>query len=208
MRELQAAGGAPLTAGPGPAPAAGPAPGPTRSSRRHVGLLALVALVLLAVDVVTKVLVVARLEGERPVELLGGLLLLNVSRNPGAAFSLGQGATLLFTAVALAVVVVILRSARRLRSAGWGWALGLLLGGATGNLVDRLLRSPGPGRGAVVDFIDLRVWPVFNVADSGIVVGALLAVLLSARGIDLDGSRSKDRAASDPSPDPAGSAQP
>jgi signal peptidase II len=129
--------------------------------------------------------------------LLGGALLLNVSRNSGAAFSFAQGATVVFTAVAVAVIVVIVRTARRLDSAAWAIALGLLLGGATGNLADRLFRAPGPGRGAVVDFIDFRVWPVFNLADSAIVVGGLLAVVLSTRGIELDGTRkvaSKDPA--------------
>jgi signal peptidase II len=87
------------------------------------------------------------------------------------------------------VIVVILRVARRLGSTGWALALGLLLGGAAGNLVDRLLRSPGPGRGAVVDFIDFQVWPSFNVADSAIVCGGLLAVLWSFRGIEIDGTR-------------------
>lgn len=144
---------------------------------------------MLAADVATKVLVVAELEGRRTVELLGGQLLLRVSRNPGAAFSFAQGATLLFTAVAVVVVAVIVRTASRLRSRAWALSLGLLLGGATGNLVDRLLRSPGPGRGAVVDFIDFQVWPSFNVADSAIVVGGAVAVLLSLRGVELDGSR-------------------
>lgn len=146
---------------------------------------------VLALDIGTKVLVVAELEGRRTLELLGGQLLLRVSRNPGAAFSFAEGATVLFTAVALTVVVVIVRVSRRLHSRGWAVALGLLLGGASGNLVDRLLRTPGPGRGAVVDFIDFQVWPSFNVADSAIVVGGLLAVLLSFRGIEVDGSRSR-----------------
>ena len=158
-------------------------------ARRRAGLLAAVAVAVLVLDVTTKVLVVARLEGERAVELLGGHLLLRVSRNPGAAFSFAESATVVFTAVALAVVVVIVRTARRLRSLSWSLALGLLLGGATGNLVDRLLRAPGPGRGAVVDFIDFQVWPSFNVADSAIVVGGLLAVVLSMRGIEFDGTR-------------------
>ena len=152
-------------------------------------LLAVVAALVLAADVVTKLLVVAELEGRRAVSLLGGRLLLQVSRNSGAAFSFAEGATVVFTAVALAVVVVIVRTAPRLRSRGWAAALGLLLGGATGNLVDRLLRAPGPGRGAVVDFIDFRVWPVFNLADSAICVGGALAVLLSLRGVDVDGTR-------------------
>ena len=156
---------------------------------RRTALLAAVAVVVLVLDVVTKVLVVAELEGRRTLELLGGQLLIRVSRNSGAAFSFAEGATLLFTAVAIAVIVVILRVSRRLRSAGWAVALGLLLGGASGNLVDRLLRSPGPGRGAVVDFIDFQVWPSFNVADSAIVTGGVLAVLLSMRGVDVDGTR-------------------
>ena len=147
------------------------------------------ALLVLALDVATKVWVVAELEGRRSIELLGGELFLRVSRNSGAAFSFAQGATLLFTAVAIVVVIVIVRISTRLRSVGWALSLGLLLGGATGNLVDRLFRDPGAGRGAVVDFIALGWFPSFNVADSGIVVGGLLAVLLTFRGIEVDGTR-------------------
>jgi signal peptidase II len=183
VRHVQAAGGAALTTPPG--------------VRRRTALLALVAVAVLSLDVVTKVLVVAELEGRRTLELLGGQLLIRVSRNPGAAFSFAEGATVVFTAIAVTVVVVILRVSRRLGSHGWAVSLGLLLGGASGNLVDRLLRSPGPGRGAVVDFIDFQVWPSFNVADSAIVTGGLLAVLLSLRGIEVDGSRAPGRAAPD-----------
>ncbi len=142
---------------------------------------------VLALDLATKAYVVAELEGRRVVDL--GLLRLAVSRNPGAAFSFAEGATLVFTAVAVAVVVVILRTAKRLRSVPWALSLGLLLGGASGNLVDRLFRAPGIGRGEVVDFLDFKVWPVFNVADSAIVCGGILAVLLSLRGRELDGTR-------------------
>jgi signal peptidase II len=152
---------------------------------------------------VTKALVVARIEDQEPVLLLGGQLIIQVTRNPGAAFSLGTGATPVFTAIAVVVVVAILWAARRLRSAGWAVALGLLLGGASGNLVDRVLRSPGPGRGAVVDFLDFQVWPSFNVADSAIVVGGVLAVLLSVRGVEIDGRRPQEQAtptAADPAP--------
>jgi signal peptidase II len=164
-------------------------PGETPAPPRRLAVVLSVAAVALVLDIVTKVLVVARLEGQQPVELLGGRLLLRVTRNPGAAFSFAEGATLLFTTVAVVVVVVILRVSRRLGSTGWALSLGLLLGGASGNLVDRLFRSPGPGRGAVVDFIDLPFWPSFNVADSAIVVGGALAVLLSLRGVEFDGSR-------------------
>ena len=159
------------------------------SLTRLTGLLAAVAAAVLALDAVTKHLVVSHLEHRDPVRLLGGALLLNVSRNSGAAFSFAQGATILFTLVAVAVIVVIVRTAARLGSLAWAASLGLLLGGATGNLADRLVRAPGVGRGAVVDFIDFRVWPVFNLADSAIVVGGLLAVLLSMRGIELDGTK-------------------
>jgi signal peptidase II len=186
VRGLQAARGASLTADD---PAADPA-GTTRPARsRRLALLLAVAVVVLALDVLTKVLVVSRLEGGEPIELLGGRLLLRVSRNPGAAFSFAEGATVLFTAVAVAVIVVILRVSRRLFSSGWAVSLGLLLGGAAGNLVDRLLRAPGVARGAVVDFIDFSFWPSFNVADSAIVSGAVLAVLLSLRGVEIDGTR-------------------
>jgi signal peptidase II len=161
--------------------------------RRTTALLAVVAVVVLALDVATKVLVVAELEGRRTLELLGGQLLVRVSRNPGAAFSFAEGATVVFTAIAVTVVVIILRVSRRLGSLGWALSLGLLLGGASGNLVDRLFRSPGPGRGAVVDFIDFQVFPSFNVADSAITTGAVLAVLLSVRGIEIDGSRASGR---------------
>jgi signal peptidase II len=151
-------------------------------------LLVLLALLTVLLDAGSKALVVARLEGHPPVRLLGGLLSWQVSRNSGAAFSFAQGATVLFTLIAAAVVVVIVRTLPRLRSRAWAVTLGLLLGGATGNLLDRLLRAPGVGRGWVVDFIHLPHFATFNVADSAITVGALLAVLLSLRGIEVDGS--------------------
>jgi signal peptidase II len=155
-------------------------------------LLVLLALLTLALDVATKVLVVAQLEGHAPVRLPGGVVSFDVSRNSGAAFSFAEGATVVFTLVAVVVAVVIVRAMPKLRSAGWAVTLGLLLGGAVGNLVDRLLRSPGFGRGAVVDFIHVKWFATFNVADSAITVGALLAVLLSLRGVEIDGSRRAD----------------
>jgi signal peptidase II len=152
-------------------------------------LLVLVGLLTVLLDAATKVVVVEELEGKRSIELLGGLVTLVVSRNSGAAFSFAQGATVLFTAIAVGVVVVIVRSLPKLRSTGWAITLGLLVGGATGNLVDRLARAPGVGRGAVVDFISVPHFASFNVADSAITIGAVLAVLLSVRGVELDGTR-------------------
>jgi signal peptidase II len=149
-----------------------------------------VSLTVLAADIVSKYLAVRELGDRNPVELLGGLLTLRLVRNAGAAFGVAQGLTILFTVVAVGVVVVILRLSRRLRSTAWAVALGLVLGGAVGNLVDRMFRAPGPGRGHVVDFLELPHWPVFNLADSAIVTAAVLMVLLSARGSSYDGTRS------------------
>ncbi len=141
-----------------------------------------------AVDLVTKLVAVAELTDHAPISLVPRVLDLQLIRNPGAAFGLAAGGTIIFTLVAGAVVVFILATARRLRSRGWAVSLGLLLGGALGNLGDRLFRDPGPLRGHVVDWIHLTHWPIFNVADSCIVVGGLIAVLLSMRGTRLDGA--------------------
>ncbi|GLZ03649.1 hypothetical protein Acsp03_11160 [Actinomadura sp. NBRC 104412] len=147
------------------------------------------ALAALGLDVVSKVVVVATLQDREPIRLLGGLLTLRETRNSGAAFSIGTGYTIIFTLIAIGVVVAILRTARNLRSVPWAVCLGLLLGGAFGNLIDRLLRAPAPLQGHVVDWIEVPNWPVFNLADSAIVCGGVLAVLLAARGLQIDGTR-------------------
>lgn len=164
-------------------------------TRSRVGIFVLTAALVLLADVVSKVAVVAHLEGGNPVRLLGGAIYLDVARNSGAAFSLGTGMTVVLTIIAVVVIVVIARVAGRLRSRGWAVALGLVLGGALGNLVDRLFRRPGVGRGHVVDWISVfgpngAHYPIFNLADSAIVCGGILAVLLVLRGIDLEGRRS------------------
>jgi len=148
-----------------------------------------VALAVVAVDVVTKVAVVAHLAGEPPIELVGEWLRLTYVRNPGAAFSLGGGLTVVFSLVAIGVSIAIIRVAPRLGSLGWAVALGGILGGAVGNLIDRLFRAPGVFRGYVVDWIQVPNFPVFNIADSAIVCSAALMVVLSLRGIGLDGRR-------------------
>ena len=162
--------------------------------RPQLPLLLAVAVTVVALDQLSKALVVALLADHEPIRLLGGLLTLDYIRNPGAAFSLGTGFTFLFTAVAVAVVVVILRTSRRLYSKAWAVALGGLLGGAVGNLTDRLTRAPGFGRGHVVDWIELPHWPVFNLADAAICCAAVGMVLLSFLGRDLDGTRHGTRA--------------
>ena len=156
---------------------------------RRIGALLAVAVASIGLDIASKVTVVATLTNRAPIRLLGGFLKLRVDRNPGAAFSFAPGLTILFSLIAIAVIVVILRSSRRIRSLAWAITLGLLLGGATGNLIDRIFRYPGVFRGWVVDWIQVPHWPVFNLADSAIVCGGILAVLLSARGIRLDGQR-------------------
>lgn len=165
--------------------------------RRRVVVLVPVAAGVLVLDILSKVLVVAKLSDRDPVSLFGGLLKLRVTRNPGAAFSIGTGATFIFTFIAAIVIFAIARTARRLYSLPWAITLGLLLGGATGNLVDRIFRSPGPLEGHVVDWIELPHWPVFNLADSAIVCGGIIAVLLAAKGIQLDGTRTPPKAPSD-----------
>jgi signal peptidase II len=165
------------------------------AGRRRIGVLLAIAFAILAGDVITKSVIVATLSDRLPVRLLGGFLTLRVSRNPGAAFSIGPSMTVVFTAIAVGVVVFILRTSRRIYSMAWAVTLGLLLGGATGNLTDRLLRYPGPLRGYVVDWIQVPHWPVFNLADSSIVCGGVLAVFLAARGIRIDGTRAERSAA-------------
>jgi signal peptidase II len=167
--------------------------------RRRTGLLTAAATVALLLDVLSKVVAVAILEGSPPMKLLGGALYLVVYRNSGAAFSMATGLTWLLSLIALGVVVAIVRLAPRLRSAPWAFGLGLVLGGALGNLADRLLRAPGPLRGHVVDFLSLlapdgSVWPVFNLADSAIVCGGAVLVALAATGRDFDGTRGPRRA--------------
>ncbi|HYO36135.1 MAG TPA: signal peptidase II [Geodermatophilus sp.] len=179
-----------------PEDVAEPAAPPARRPRTRL-LLVLAALVLLA-DLATKLLVVATVEPGENIRVLGGLVYLTQARNTGAAFSLAEGFTVVFTVIALAVAVVIVRTARRLASTGWAVALGLVLGGAVGNLVDRVFRDPGFLRGGVVDFVsvfapDGEVYPIFNVADSAIVCGGLLGAVLALRGVEFDGTRARDR---------------
>jgi len=158
-------------------------------------VLAGVAAFVLAADAITKALVVVHLRPDEPVHVLGDVLMLDLLRNPGAAFSVGTGDTIVFTAIAVGVVIYIARTARNLRSVGWAITLGLLLGGAIGNLADRIFRAPGLFRGNVVDWIELtRYWPVFNIADSAIVCGGILTVLLAMFGYHLDGTRGDRRA--------------
>jgi signal peptidase II len=167
-----------------PPPAAVADRGP---SRRRVAVLAGCAAGVVLLDVITKIVVVAKLSNHAPVVLIPSVLDLELTRNSGAAFSIAEGGTILFSLIAIVIIAVIIRAARTLRSMPWAVVLGLVLGGALGNLNDRIFRAPSPLRGHVVDWIHLHHWPIFNLADSAIVVGGVIAVILSARGIGLTG---------------------
>jgi signal peptidase II len=162
-------------------------------------ILWVTAVTVVLLDQATKFWVVDAMPGRDDVELLGGLLTLTYVRNPGAAFSFGPGLTVVFTAIAIVVALVIVRSSRSLGSTAWALALGGLLGGAVGNLIDRLARAPGIGRGEVVDWLQLSFfWPVFNLADVAISCSAVTMVVLSVRGIGIDGRREGDVDTSEP----------
>lgn len=160
-------------------------------------VLGILAAAVLGVDVLTKVLSVAFLEDSEPVKIFGGALYLTFVRNPGAAFGMAEGMTWILALIALGVAGFILWISRNLRSQGWAVGLGLVLGGAVGNLADRLFREPGPMRGHVVDFLSLfdpygRVWPVFNAADMAIVCGGVTIIVLALMQHDYDGTVHKD----------------
>jgi signal peptidase II len=164
-----------------------PAPVPTGGRRRLFAVLLGLAGVTLLADQLSKAWALAALTPGDPVDLVGSALRLNLIRNPGAAFSLGDGSTWILTLISVTILVWVALSARRVGTMSWAVALGLLLGGALGNLVDRFFRPPGPGRGHVVDFIDYFGWFVGNVADIAIVVAAGLIMVLTLRGIPLSG---------------------
>lgn len=165
------------------------------ASLKRLTLLALlVAAAGLAADQVTKWLAVDRLTGAAPRPLVGDLLQLNLLYNPGAAFGLGEGFTVVLACLALVATTVAVRFAFTVGTVAWAVAIGLLIAGVGGNLIDRVLRDPGPFRGHVVDFLQLPNWPVFNIADICINAGAILIVIQFMRGVNVDGSREKGAA--------------
>ncbi len=193
--------------------AAGGAP-PTKAIAHRTALIifGVVAVVVIVLDLITKQLVVAHLTEGEPKRLLGGAVYLSLTRNGGAAFSMGTSVTWVFPLISLVVVGWIIWMTTKLRSLPWAIALGLVLGGALGNVGDRVFRAPGVLRGHVVDFISLLSpygtnFAIFNVADMALTFGVCLAVLLELLGRHRDGRIIKDhpRAAAG-SPAPAGSA--
>ena len=166
----------------------------TRPRGAALALLGGIALVGVVVDQVTKQLAVQHLDPREPVRILGGLIYLSLTRNSGAAFSLARDYTFIFPLITLVVIGWIGWMALKLRSVPWAISLGLVLGGALGNLGDRLFRAPGFLHGHVVDMISAFApsgerFAIFNVADSCLVVGVILAVLLELTGRQRDGRR-------------------
>lgn len=161
---------------------------PSPRHRRLRLLFAGVALVAFVVDQASKEWALRAL-ADRDIPLLGDWFGLTLVFNPGAAFGTGTKYTWVFSTLALVAMSVVLWLSRRLGSRLWAVGFGLLLGGVAGNFADRLFRAPGPMRGHVVDFFQLPSWPIFNVADICINAAAVVIVLQTFRGINLDGSR-------------------
>lgn len=154
----------------------------------YVRLFFFVAISVWLIDQATKALAVARLDGRDSITLIPHLFSLSFTRNAGAAFGMAAGLTIVLTALAVIVCVFVLRASSRLRDTGWAVGLGLLLGGAMGNLTDRIFREPAPFRGHVVDFIDYGVF-VGNIADIALTIAAIVVFWRTWRGIGIDGSR-------------------
>ena len=148
---------------------------PEVARRSPVGPLAVAAVIVL-LDQLTKIWAVSELS-DGPVEVVGSLLQFRLTRNPGGAFSLLTGLTPVLALLAVVMVIYIVRTTRRTADAVMAYSLGLVLGGAVGNLVDRMVRSPGVLRGEVVDFIKVPNWPTFNVADCAITIGVILIAI-------------------------------
>ncbi len=163
-----------------------------RIPARYGALMLLCTVVAYTFDQLTKWWVVTTMTEGQVIPVLPPLLDWRFIRNPGAAFSIGTDYTWVFTIIMVVVATAIVLQVRRVASWGWAVALGLVLGGALGNLTDRLLREPSFGQGHVVDFIALPNFAIFNIADSAVVSGVVLICILTLRGIGMDGTRSTD----------------
>lgn len=189
MHDLQASRGASLSPTDGAA-----ATGPVR-----VRFFVVVAVVVVVIDQITKALAVEHLRDEAPIPLIPNVLSLTFLRNPGAAFGMGTSATVVLSLIAIAVCVAVVRVAPRLRDLTWTLGLALLLGGALGNLLDRIFRPPAVLRGHVVDFINYNNWFVGNIADIALTAAAVVILVRSWQGVRIDGTRETPDAPSQPS---------
>ncbi|MER7807255.1 signal peptidase II [Streptomyces sp900116325] len=138
-----------------------------------------------AMDQITKAIAAVVVEGHEPRHSLGGAVTFTAFRNSGAAGSFAPRATLVFTLLAVVVLILITRVAPSIRSTGWAVGLGLIFAGAGGNLADRIFRTPGFGRGAVLDFIQFGESGIFNLADQCVTAGAAIVLIQTFRGIPM-----------------------
>jgi signal peptidase II len=184
VRHLQAAGGTAITG----AHAVATRVAPYRWLCLGIGVAGFL------LDLVVKNVVIANLDPQHPIPLLGGLVTLQLTRNPGAAFSMGENFTVLLTIIAIAALIAVLVFiVPRLRHVGWAVTIGCLLAGIAGNLTDRLFRDPGPFHGHVVDFIQLPNFAIFNVADMFITAAAVIGIWLSMiTQVSFEGTRLKE----------------
>ena len=192
MRSVQAAGGTAIAT----------------PNRRYAFWAVLLGALGFVADYLAKRWALANLDPASPVEVIPGQLYLHLIRNPGAAFSMGEGATVLLTCLAIAAMIFLLVwMVPRVRHPGWAAATGLLLAGVSGNLFDRLFREPGPFHGHVIDFLQVPWFAVFNVADIWITFAAVTVIWLTMiTQVNLAGERvdRPEKADSKPSGDDTG----
>lgn len=170
-------------------------PTPARARPALLALSLAIAVIGIGVDQLTKALVQSTMELGEKIDVIGSVLSWHYILNSGAAFSMGTSVTWVFTIVMAVVVIYVLTLLRKVRSRLWAIALGGLLAGATGNLIDRLFRAPSFGMGHVVDFIGVRHFAIFNVADCFVVCSMIGICLLLFRGIGVDGRPIEDKPA-------------
>lgn len=176
-----------------------------RLSRRTVlWTIAAIGAVIAVIDQITKNWAVDSLPLLEPQPFIGEILQLTLLYNSGAAWGMGSEITPVVTCLQLVIVAgVILFAVKAVRSPWYTAALGLIMGGALGNIHDRLLREPGPFRGAVVDFLELPSWPVFNIADMAVVGGAIMIVALGVFGVASDPAHDEEDSSAEGTGEPA-----
>ena len=128
---------------------------------------------------------------DEPKKVIGSILQFKLAFNSGAAFSLASSGTIFLSSFSIIVAATIFYFGRKVRSTPWAIALGLVLGGIFGNLTDRIFRSPGGLQGEVVDWIQIPHWPIFNIADTAVVCGAILITILNLKNIEFSKNEGK-----------------
>lgn len=164
---------------------------PELKNRPRLLLFGAIVLLTVVVDQLTKRWAIKSLSDNEDVEVIGSFLRFTLHFNPGAAFGTGAGYTVLLSLVAIGVSIALIFLAKQLHDRVWTIGLALFLGGAVGNLIDRIFREPGFLKGHVVDFINYNGWFVGNVADIALTLAAIIVVVRSWQGIRLDGTREK-----------------